>query len=75
MWKIVYIAQDISIAKYFEKILKEKGIVSILNQIEMSRDDLNGNVEILVPNGEVQEAIDVINQSLLYDDNLLNDIE
>jgi len=73
MWKIVYIAQDISLAKYFEKILKEKGIVSILNQIEMNRDDLNGNVEILVPNDEAQEAINVINQSLLYDDNLLHD--
>ena len=73
MWKIVYIAQDISLAKYFEKILKEKGIISILNQIEMNRDDLNGNVEILVPNDEAQEAIDVINQSLLYDDNLLHD--
>lgn len=74
MWKIIYIAKDISLAKSLEKILKEKGIVTILNQLEMNQDELNGNVEILVPNCEAQEAVDVINQSLLYDDNLVDDI-
>lgn len=75
MWKIIYIAKDISLAKSLEKILKEKGIVTILNQLEMNQDELNGNVEILVPNCEAKEAVNVINQSLLYDDNLLNDID
>jgi len=75
MWKIIYIAKDISLAKSLEKILKEKGIVTILNQLEMNQDELNGNVEILVPNCEAKEAVNVINQTLLYDDNLLNDID
>jgi len=75
MWKVIYIAKDISMAKGLEKILKEKGIVTILNQIEINKDEFNGNVEILVPHCEAQEAVDMINQALLYDNDLLDDIE
>lgn len=74
MWKVIYVAKDISLAKSLEKVLKDKDIVTILNQLEMNQDELNGNVEILVPNCESKEAIDVINQALLYDDNLVDDI-
>lgn len=75
MWKVIYVAKDIFLASNLEKILKEKGIVTILNQLEAGKDDLNENVEILVPKCETQEAVDLINQALIYDDNLLNDIE
>ncbi|PIU25619.1 MAG: glutamate decarboxylase [Candidatus Infernicultor aquiphilus] len=74
MWKVIYIAKDISLATNLEKILKNKGIITILNQLEMSEDELNGNVEILVSNWEAQEAMDIINQTIIYDNNLLNDI-
>lgn len=74
MWKVIYIAKDISLAINLEKILKSKGIITILNQLEISDDELNGNVEILVSNWEAQEAIDIINQVIIYDNNLLNDI-
>jgi len=74
MWKVIYIAKDISLAINLEKILKNKGIITILNQLEMSEDELNGNVEILVSNWEAQEAMDIINQTIIYDHNLLNDI-
>ncbi len=73
MWKVIYIAKDILLAKNLEKILKEKGIATILNQLEVGKDELNGNVEILVPKCETQEAVDSINQSLIYDDDLLDD--
>lgn len=72
MWKVIYVAKDISLAKNIEKILKEKGIVTILNQLEMAQDELKGNVEILVPKCEVQEAIDVVSQALLHNDSLLD---
>ncbi len=72
MWKVIYIAKDILFARNLEKILKEKGIVTILNQLEVGKDDLNENVEILVPKCETQEAVDLINQALIYDDNLLD---
>lgn len=75
MWKVIYVAKDIFLASNLEKILKEKGIVTILNQLEAGKDDLNENVEILVPKCETQEAVDLISQALIYDDNLLNDIE
>lgn len=74
MWKVIYIAKDISLAINLEKILKNKGIITILNQLEISEDELNGNVEILVSNWEAQEAMDIINQTIIYDNNLLDDI-
>jgi len=74
MWKVIYIANDILLARSLEKILKEKGIAAILNQLEVGKDELNGNVEILVPKCETQEAVDLINQFLIYDDDLLDDI-
>jgi hypothetical protein len=74
MWKVIYIAKDISFALNLEKILKSKGIITILNQLEISEDELNGNVEILVSNWEAQEAMDIINQTIIYDNNLLDDI-
>ena len=74
MWKVIYIAKDILLAKNLKKILKEKGIITILNQLEVGKDDLNGNIEILVPKCETQEAVDLINQALIYDDDLLDDI-
>jgi hypothetical protein len=73
MWKVIYIAKDILLARNLEKILKEKGIVTFLNQLEMGKDELNGNVEILVPKCETQEAVDLINQVLIYNDDLLDD--
>jgi len=74
MWKVIYIAKDISLAINLEKILKSKGIITILNHLEISEDELNGNVEILVSNWEAQEAMDIINQTIIYDHNLQDDI-
>ncbi len=75
MWKVIYIAKDILLARNLEKILKEKGIATILNQLEVGKDELNGNVEILVSRCETQEAVDLISQALIYDDDLLDDLE
>ena len=75
MWKVIYVAKDILLANILEKILKEKGIATILNQLEAGKDDLNENVEILVPKCETQEAVDLISQAMIYDDDLLDDIE
>ena len=73
MWKVIYIAKDVLCARNLEKTLKENGIATILNQLEVRKDELNGNVEILVPTRETQEAVDLINQVLIYDDDLLED--
>ncbi|HAJ32184.1 MAG TPA: hypothetical protein DCK79_02255 [Candidatus Atribacteria bacterium] len=72
MWKVIYIAQNISLARNLEKILKEKGIETILNQLEVGKDELNGNIEILVPKCETQEAVDLISQALIYNNDLLD---
>jgi len=75
MWKVIYIAKDILLARNLEKILKEKGIATILNQLEVGKDELNGNVEILVPKCETQEAVNLISQAQIYNDDLLDDLE
>jgi len=74
MWKVIYIAKDFLLARNLEKILKEKGIATILNQLEVGKDEFNGNVEILVPKCETQEAVDLISQALIYNDDLLDDM-
>ena len=73
MWKVIYIAKDILLARNLEKILKENGIATTLNQLEVGKDELNGNVEILVPKYETQEAVDLISQALIYDGDLIED--
>jgi len=75
MWKVIYIAKDILLARNLKKILKEKGIATILKQLEVGKDELNGNVEILVPKCETQEAVDLISQALIYNDDLLDDLD
>ena len=74
MWKVIYIAKDMLLAKNLGNTLKDKGIATILNQLEVGKDELNGNVEILVPKCETKEAVELINQSLINDNNLLDDI-
>ena len=75
MWKVIYVAKDILVASNLEKILKEKGIATILNQLEAGKDDLNENVEILVPKCETQEAVDLISQAMICNNDLVDDIE
>jgi len=67
MWKTIYIAKDILTANNLEKSLREKGIKTILNKLDISKkkDELAGNVEILVLKSEAREAFLVINESLI----------
>ncbi|GAB4113702.1 MAG: hypothetical protein Kow00103_06140 [Candidatus Caldatribacteriota bacterium] len=65
MWKVIYIARDINIAKNIEKILKKGEIAVTLRKLERIEDELDGNVEILVPQFEAEEAIRLVNRALL----------
>jgi len=75
MWKTIYIASDITLANNLKKKLKKKGIKTILNILDMEKEELNGNVEILVPKYETQEAANLISQAIIYNDDLLDDAE
>jgi len=44
MWKVIYIAKDILFAKNLEKILKENGIETVLNQLQVRKDELNAYI-------------------------------
>jgi len=65
VWKVIYVARDINMAKNIEKLLKEKEIAVTLKKLEIAQDDLDGNVEVLVPQCEVEEALNLVNRTLL----------
>ena len=75
MWKTVYIANDIVLANNLKKTLKNNGIQTVLNKLDIGKDELDGNVEILVPKNEIEEALDIINKVLIYENILLEDLD
>ena len=75
MWKTVYIANDIVLANNLKKNLKNNGIQTVLNTLDIGKDELDGNVEILVPKTEIKEALDIINKVLIYENILLEDLD
>lgn len=75
LWKVIYIARDINGAKSIEKLLREREIAVTLRRLEIAQDELDGNIEILVPQYEVEEAIHLVNEALLYQEELGEDLE
>lgn len=61
MWTVVYIAPDLKEAKKMEKILKAEGFLVKLRTIGLSQANDTSSVEILVPESEVDEALETIN--------------
>ncbi|MEA2021231.1 MAG: hypothetical protein U9N08_02030 [Candidatus Caldatribacteriota bacterium] len=69
MWKTIYIASDITLANSLKKKLKKKGIKTILNILDMEKEELNGNVEILVLKSESAEAFNLISEIIICENN------
>lgn len=69
MWKTIYIASDIVLANSLKNKLKKKGIKTILNILEMEKEELNGNVEILVLKSESVEALNLISEIIICENN------
>lgn len=62
MWTAVYIAQNRKIADRIERLLTEEGMLVKIQPISKKMEDRDGYFEILVPEGEAQEA-----QNILYE--------
>ncbi len=75
MWKVIYIARNINIAKNIEKVLKKGEIAVTLRKVDIIEDGLDGNVEILVPQFEAEEAIHLVNRTLLTLEGIEEDYE
>ena len=60
MWTTVYMSQDLSNARNMRQKIEEKSIIVMLHSIRT--DDLHGIdcYELLVPNAELNEALEII---------------
>ena len=69
MWKTIYIASDITLANSLKNKLIKKGIKTILNILDMEKEELDGNVEILVLKSESIEALNLISEIIICENN------
>lgn len=61
MWTVVYIAPNKKVAERLQQALSQEGLLVKLRNIGLPSANDNGSVEILVPESEVDEALEIIN--------------
>ncbi|MDD4237309.1 MAG: glutamate decarboxylase [Desulfotomaculaceae bacterium] len=61
MWTVVYIAPSLKEAEKMEKLLSTEGFLVKLRTIGLPQANDACSVEILVPESEVDEALETIN--------------
>lgn len=62
MWTVIYIAQNKKMADKIERLLTEEGMLVKVQPISKKLESENGYYEVLVPEGEAEEA-----QNILYE--------
>ena len=62
MWKVVYVASSPRLANRLQKILMHHGMLITLRAVKSTED---GPMELLAPNSEAEDALEIINHSLL----------
>lgn len=65
MWTVVYIAPTKAVADRIKDALSNEGLLVQLRAIGLPQAGENHSVEILVPESEVDEAMEIINSSSL----------
>lgn len=63
MWTVIYIAPNKSIAERLKEILTNEGILVRLRG-NLTDENEKGVIEVLVPEGEVEEASEVLTNIL-----------
>lgn len=63
MWTVVYIATSSAAADRLVGVLREEGLMVTMRPIDSSADG-KGSIEILVPDGEAEEAHEVLAEHL-----------
>lgn len=61
MWTVVYIAPNHKQAEKLQKALSQEGLLVKLRNIGLPSANDHGSVEILVPESELDEALEIIN--------------
>lgn len=61
MWTVIYISPNKKEAERIEQILSSEGLLVKLRSLGTSQQRDGGSVEILVPESEADEALEIIN--------------
>lgn len=61
MWTVVYIAPNKNEAEKLESLLTNEGLLVKIRVVGLPQANSGGPVEILVPESEVDEAMEIIN--------------
>ncbi|ADG83170.1 hypothetical protein Tfer_3182 [Thermincola ferriacetica] len=64
MWTVVYIAPNRNVAESLKTVLASEGLLVMLRPIGVPHLGEFGAVEILVPESEVEEAMEILNSSV-----------
>lgn len=62
MWTVVYIAPHKKAAEKLKDVLMREGLLVQLRPVGLPHD--NGAIEILVPESEAEEALEIINENV-----------
>lgn len=60
MWTTVYMTQSIDTARAMREKIEESHIIVMMRSIKPLEDAVESCYEILVPNAELKEALDII---------------
>ncbi len=60
MWKVVYIASNRPSAEMIKQLLEGEGLLVMLKPLGVPHLGDSSNVEILVPESEVEEAYEIL---------------
>ncbi|NMP21655.1 hypothetical protein [Sulfobacillus harzensis] len=63
MWTVVYIAPSVTVAEKIKEVLSTEGLLVTLKTVEMNQDG-RGSVEVRVPEGEAEEAHEILAEHL-----------
>ncbi|HAW70727.1 MAG TPA: glutamate decarboxylase [Firmicutes bacterium] len=60
MWAVVYVAPNEPIATMIKEYLTKEGFLVTIRHIGLPHFGASGSVEVLVPEGEVEEAQEIL---------------
>ena len=63
MWTVVYIAPSMGVAERIQNLLASEGLLVTLKTVELT-DDGRGSIEVRVPEGEAEEAHEILAEHL-----------
>ena len=64
MWTVLYVAPGMSTAQRLKELMETEGIMVQLRPLGLRVADKTPNVEILVPESEIEEAQEVLTHGL-----------